>query len=82
VEDSNWGFDSVDITSPNWSELIIGTLAKGAVDKGFDGFFLDTVDSLAHLIHQEPDKSKEYRAGLRAFFSHIDGSSTIARWRR
>ena len=64
VENSNWGSDSVDIASPEWSRFVVGTLAKGAVDKGFDGFFLDTVDSLAHLIHKEPERSKEYRAAL------------------
>ena len=64
VENSDWGSDSVDITSPEWGELIVDTLAKRAVDKGFDGFFLDTVDSLAHLVHKEPERSSEYREAL------------------
>jgi len=71
VENSNWGSDSVDITAPAWSELVVGTLAKRAVEKGFDGFFLDTVDSLAHLIHQEPERSKEYRAALIALVKSL-----------
>ncbi|MGI9241075.1 MAG: endo alpha-1,4 polygalactosaminidase, partial [Verrucomicrobiales bacterium] len=64
VENANWGSDSVDITSPEWKKLVIGSLAKGAVDQGFDGFFLDTVDSLAHLVHKEPERSSQYRAAL------------------
>lgn len=71
VENSNWGSDSVDITSPGWSELVVGSLAKQAVEKGFDGFFLDTVDSLAHLIHKEPQRSKEYRAALIALVKSL-----------
>jgi len=64
VENETWGSDSVDITSKEWSDLLIKSLAKKAVDKGFDGFFLDTLDSLAHLIHKEPENSKQYRAAL------------------
>ncbi len=64
VENPVWGSDSVDITSPAWKQLVIETLAERAVAKGFDGFFLDTVDSLAHLIHKEPERSSEYRAAL------------------
>ncbi|GAB5560360.1 MAG: bifunctional glycoside hydrolase 114/ polysaccharide deacetylase family protein [Synoicihabitans sp.] len=42
-----WRSDIIDLSDERWLDLIVGDLAKTAHARGFDGFFLDTVDSIA-----------------------------------
>jgi uncharacterized protein (TIGR01370 family) len=44
-ENPNWASDVVDLTSPLWGPFVVSQLALPAIQKGFDGFFLDTMDS-------------------------------------
>lgn len=44
-----WNSDLVDVSDPKWKTFLIETLAKNAVDKGYEGFFLDTLDSVSLL---------------------------------
>ena len=64
VKNAEWGSSAVDVSSAAWSDLIIKELARKEVEKGFDGFFLDTVDSLDLLVREEPTKAEKYRAAL------------------
>lgn len=63
-QNKQWRSVCVDITQPAWEEFFLTKLAKAAVDKGFDGFFLDTLDSTALLTKERPDKQDAYRQAL------------------
>jgi polysaccharide biosynthesis protein PelA len=45
----NWGSHVLDISSPAWWEHLLEDGAAVAVERGFDGIFLDTADSAARL---------------------------------
>lgn len=59
----NEAWDSVllDITSPAWKQLFL-ELAREAATKGFQGFFLDTVDSVELLGRALPGRAREFQA--------------------
>lgn len=42
-----WNSEILDLSDPGWTDLIVDELAAEAVSRGFDGFFLDTLDSIA-----------------------------------
>jgi hypothetical protein len=58
-----WNSRVADISDPRWHRLIIDQLAAAAVKKGFDGFFLDTVDSIKILGNAHPQNAEAYRKG-------------------
>lgn len=41
-----WNSDLTDLRDGRWATFIVETLARGAVNKGYSGFFLDTLDSI------------------------------------
>ena len=43
-----WASRLMDVTSPEWRNLVMDRMAVTAFSKGFDGLFLDTVDSVAN----------------------------------
>lgn len=59
-----WKSDYVDVSSPEWHHFLIDQLALEAVQKGFDGFFLDTADSLENLIKIQPAREAQFRESL------------------
>ena len=58
-----WQSDLVDLSHADWTQLVI-ELAGVAVAKQFDGFFLDTIDTLDLLVQKYPDRADAFRAGL------------------
>ena len=58
-----WQSDLVDLSHPDWTQFVI-ELAGVAVQKHFDGFFLDTVDTVDLLIQKYPDRAEVFRLGL------------------
>lgn len=63
-ENQHWNTKCADVLNPKWAEFVIGTLAADAVKKGFDGFFLDTVDSMALLAKENPAKAEDYKKAV------------------
>ena len=59
-----WDSLVMDITHPAWTQFVVQELAGEAVKKGFDGFFLDTVDSFNRILEQQPQRAAEVRAGM------------------
>ncbi|MFH1416552.1 MAG: endo alpha-1,4 polygalactosaminidase [Elusimicrobiota bacterium] len=54
-ENPEWkGNYYVDITAPAWSDLIISRVIPGIISKGFDGLFLDTIDTVDILKEKFP----------------------------
>ena len=63
-QNAEWGSRLLDITSPGWMPMILDGIAKPAIDKGYDGFFLDTLDSTALLTKQSPKKGAEHQQAV------------------
>src|SRR5687767_1374683 len=60
----NWGSLIVDVSDPAWTRYVINRLARVAVDKGYDGFFLDTVDVIYELAGNEPTRQAAFYNGM------------------
>jgi uncharacterized protein (TIGR01370 family) len=63
----DWASYRIDIRSKEWQNFLLTTLIPSIVSKGFDGLFLDTVDTAAYLEWKNPKKfsgSKEAMAGF------------------
>ncbi|HUH40712.1 MAG TPA: endo alpha-1,4 polygalactosaminidase [Castellaniella sp.] len=58
-----WDAWIIDQTSPGWPDFLIEHLAQPIWRKGYQGFFLDTVDSYA-LLGQDSHAQARQRAGL------------------
>jgi polysaccharide biosynthesis protein PelA len=62
-ENPNWpGSYAIDVRRPAWRRLVLEEIAPFIVAKGFNGLFLDTMDSLSQV---ENDDYEAYR-GMRA----------------
>lgn len=59
-----WQSALVDVTQPAWADFVVEQLARPAAAKGFDGFFLDTVDSVELLAKLQPQRAAAHREGL------------------
>ena len=56
-ENPNWkGNYYVDVRNPGWRRLIIDEVIAGAVKKGFDGIFMDTIDTSFMLESEDPER--------------------------
>ncbi len=64
-----WNSDLLDLTSGAWAEFIVETIARAAVQKGFTGFFLDTLDSIE--IDATAAQVELQRAGLVALINRL-----------
>lgn len=56
----DWGSFIVDIRKPAWAQFVINRLARIAADKGYDGFFLDTVEVIYNLARSDSDHAEVY----------------------
>src|SRR6185503_11723609 len=56
-----WNSYYPDLSDPRWADYVIHVLAPIAINKGFDGFFLDAVETLGEL---EPNRASAHRAGM------------------
>ncbi len=64
-----WNSDLLDLTSGAWAEFFVETIARAAVQKGFTGFFLDTLDSIE--IEATAAQVEVQRAGLVALINRL-----------
>ncbi len=63
-ENKAWGSRMVDVSSERWADYVVEQLAKAAAQRGFAGFFLDTVDSWQVLAAANPGQRAAYRNGV------------------
>lgn len=63
-KNERWNSYLVDLSDSRWADFVIDTLAKAVVKKGYDGFFLDTLDSVENLMQRDPEKARSYSRGL------------------
>ena len=66
-----WNTQCADVLNPAWEKFMIDEVARPAIDHGFDGFFLDTVDSLALLNKADPSNTKEQIASVVKFIKAL-----------
>lgn len=59
-----WNSHLADISSPEWHKFVMDHLATPAAKKGFDGFFLDTAESISLLTKLNPSRKQAYEDGL------------------
>jgi polysaccharide biosynthesis protein PelA len=56
-ENKNWpGSYFVDLRNPAWLEYIVNTAIPNVINQGFDGIFLDTIDTAEYLETLDPKK--------------------------
>ncbi len=76
-----WRSDVLDVSQPAWQNFVIERLARPALDRGFDGLFLDTADSVRLLAEAHPERAEEFRSGLiaviRALRREFPGKSLV-----
>lgn len=63
-KNKEWKSDFPDISQPSWQTFLLKQLAQPAVEKGFDGFFLDTVDSLNTISEKYPERATQFKTSL------------------
>lgn len=68
---ADWDSLRMDVRSPAWADFVANRLALIAVEKGFDGFFLDTVDSMNDLAADDPEHAEEYLDGMAALIRNL-----------
>lgn len=68
---ADWGSLLVDVRDPAWAQFVAQRLAQAAVDKGFDGFFLDTIDTMDDLAEADPDNADAFLDGMAALVNNL-----------
>ena len=58
-----WKGVLADVSNPGWLAFVLQKLAAPAAERGFDGFFLDTADSIA-LLARTARQRAAYRKHL------------------
>lgn len=66
-----WGSWLVDVRSPEWQKLLLETVIPNIFAKGYDGLFLDTVDTAAYLEEKDPIKFKDSKTAMIAFVKEL-----------
>ncbi|MCP5531317.1 MAG: endo alpha-1,4 polygalactosaminidase [Opitutaceae bacterium] len=56
-----WNSDLIDLTDKRWLDYLVDTLAADIVHKGFDGFFLDTADSVLTVAPDDVERTAALR---------------------
>ncbi|MDP2599165.1 MAG: endo alpha-1,4 polygalactosaminidase [Deltaproteobacteria bacterium] len=71
-ENPDWpGAWRVDIRSPKWRQLLLEKVIPEILAKGYQGLFLDTVDTAAYLEEKYPKKFAGSREAMVAFVQSI-----------
>lgn len=54
----NWNSRFVDVRDPGWREVMLERIVPDILARGYDGVFLDTLDSSIHLESIDPERFK------------------------
>ncbi|WP_269539433.1 endo alpha-1,4 polygalactosaminidase [Cerasicoccus fimbriatus] len=61
TRNATWNSSVMDLRDPAWRKFVAEQLVKTRVEQGFDGFFLDTIDSAEFLIATDRANEAEVR---------------------
>jgi hypothetical protein len=78
-KNAEWGSSLVDIRSPKWRDLLIGELARDAQARGFNGFFLDTAESIVLLAARTKTDAGIWAEALAALVKDLRAAYPDAR---
>ena len=78
-ENTDWGSVLLDVTDPRWEKVVLEELAPALVEKGFDGFFIDTADSVALLGADRCPARLRVQAGGRIAYQQAGRRSSRTR---
>ncbi|MEZ5413809.1 MAG: endo alpha-1,4 polygalactosaminidase [Opitutaceae bacterium] len=56
-----WNSNLIDLADKRWVDYLVDTLAADIARKGFDGFFLDTVDSVLTVAPEDAERTATLR---------------------
>ncbi len=62
-DDPEWHSEVIDQTSPAWPEFFVAQVVRPLWDRGFRGFFLDTLDAYQRVM-TDPKEQEAQRQGL------------------
>jgi len=71
ARNAEWGADVLDVTHAAWLDYVVNDLAAAALAKGFDGVFLDTLDSIERIAAEHPNKAKACHGALVALIKKL-----------
>ncbi len=66
-----WNSDFTDLADSRWADFFIAQLAPTAIARGFDGFFLDTLDAVELIAPDNIAHTAALRAGLVALVRRL-----------
>ncbi|MGF1686742.1 endo alpha-1,4 polygalactosaminidase [Photobacterium japonica] len=69
LKNANWNSHVMDVTAPAWRDYLL-TQTQRIMSKGFDGIFLDTLDSYT-LFAKTPDAINTQQTGLAALLTAL-----------
>ena len=71
-ENPDWkGNYYVDVRSSDWQNTIMGKVIPAAIEKGFDGIFMDTIDTSSVLESRDPERFKGSDEAMANFVKEI-----------
>jgi len=78
AKNENWQSYAMDLTSPDW-QLYLTKQSKSYLAKGFDGLFLDTLDSYYLFADNETEQRKQQQAlvGIIAGLNQLAGEPKL-----
>lgn len=76
-----WNSSALDVTHPAWSDWLVDDMVGPALAKGYDGVFLDTLDSAETIGLADPTKKKAVHdalvAGVRRLHERFPGKRVV-----
>ncbi|MBA2657870.1 MAG: endo alpha-1,4 polygalactosaminidase [Tatlockia sp.] len=69
-ENPAWSSRVMDMANPGWRDYLLNTKIKALWEKGYRGFFLDTLDSY-QLLKLTPEQIQAQQAGIIEFIKNI-----------
>lgn len=69
LKNENWDSFVADISSKGYRDFLLDEICKKIADKGFDGFFLDTLDF--YMLLNKKDNNEKYKKSLINFIKSL-----------
>ena len=70
-KNNSWGSLLLDITAPQWQSYLLDDLIAPALARGYDGVFLDTLDSVEKFSSLAPSKAKLAKQAVSALIQKL-----------
>ncbi len=70
-KNNTWKSDFIEPQQKAWQDFVVNQLAQRILKSGFDGFFLDTPESVEYLAELYPEKRQSYYDGLESLVKRL-----------